>query len=167
MHMGSVSSPLLIHPSFTNEGILPLRGDERHQRNTTCMAPSNVSRFHSAILASPEAILTLIAHRYTKEQMNNVTVAHRECRDWRDRVALTAVRVLRWGLDLASGYRHQKALALNEKDPVAAAQKYGMTEKKYLIRNIFLESVAGVPGIVAGMMRHLRSMRRMKRDNGW
>lgn len=36
-----------------------------------------------------------------------------------------------------------------------------------MIRNIFLESVAGVPGMVAGMMRHLRSMRLMKRDNGW
>jgi ubiquinol oxidase len=34
-------------------------------------------------------------------------------------------------------------------------------------RNIFLESVAGVPGMVAGMLRHLHSMRRMKRDNGW
>ena len=34
-------------------------------------------------------------------------------------------------------------------------------------RNIFLESVAGVPGMVGGMLRHLHSMRRMKRDNGW
>lgn len=33
--------------------------------------------------------------------------------------------------------------------------------------NIFLESVAGVPGMAAGMLRHLHSMRRMKRDNGW
>lgn len=42
-----------------------------------------------------------------------------------------------------------------------------MTESKYLIRNVFLESIAGVPGMVAGMLRHLHSMRRMKRDNGW
>jgi len=34
-------------------------------------------------------------------------------------------------------------------------------------RNVFLESVAGVPGMVGGMLRHLHSMRRMKRDNGW
>ena len=32
---------------------------------------------------------------------------------------------------------------------------------------IFLESIAGVPGMVAGMLRHLGSLRRMKRDNGW
>lgn len=35
------------------------------------------------------------------------------------------------------------------------------------MRNVFLESVAGVPGMVAGMLRHLHSMRRMQRDNGW
>lgn len=48
-----------------------------------------------------------------------------------------------------------------------AKQKYSMTEEKYLIRNIFLESIAGVPGMVGGMLRHLRSLRRMRRDNGW
>jgi hypothetical protein len=36
-----------------------------------------------------------------------------------------------------------------------------------LIRFIFLETIAGVPGSVAGMIRHLHSLRRMKRDNGW
>lgn len=30
-----------------------------------------------------------------------------------------------------------------------------------------MESIAGVPGMVAGMLRHLRSLRTMKRDNGW
>ena len=37
----------------------------------------------------------------------------------------------------------------------------------FVFRNVFLETVAGVPGMVAGMMRHLRSMRKMKRDMGW
>jgi len=32
---------------------------------------------------------------------------------------------------------------------------------------MFLETVAGVPGMVGGMARHLRSLRTMKRDNGW
>ena len=104
---------------------------------------------------------------YTEEQMKSVQVNHRETRDWRDKIALSAVRVLRWGLDVASGYKHNEAKLLAEKDPAEAARKYGMTEKKYLTRNVFLESVAGVPGMVAGMLRHLHSMRRMKRDNGW
>lgn len=32
---------------------------------------------------------------------------------------------------------------------------------------IFLETVAGVPGMVGGMLRHMRSLRSMKRDHGW
>lgn len=42
-----------------------------------------------------------------------------------------------------------------------------MTEKTWLNRVLFLETVAGVPGFVAGMHRHLRALRLMKRDNGW
>lgn len=66
-----------------------------------------------------------------------------------------------------------------------------MDEKKYLRRIIFLETVAGVPGMVAGMLRHVRaragdatqqrydltspvckrhqmkSLRAMQRDHGW
>ena len=72
--------------------------------------------------------------------------------DW---LALTTVRILRWGTDLATGYRH---------DP---KKPYVMSEHKWLIRFIFLETVAGVPGMVGGMLRHFRSLRRMKRDNGW
>lgn len=80
---------------------------------------------------------------YTAEQMNSVAIAHRETRDWSDKVALFAVKFLRTGLDFASGYRHDKAVALGQKDPAKANRKYAMTEKKYLTRNIFLESVAG------------------------
>lgn len=90
---------------------------------------------------------------YTEQQMNAVVVAHREAKTWADWSALTAVRLLRRGLDFATGYRHRPGFV--------------MTERKYMIRNVFLESVAGVPGMVAGMLRHLHSMRRMKRDNGW
>ncbi|KAF1916364.1 alternative oxidase-like protein [Ampelomyces quisqualis] len=104
---------------------------------------------------------------YTEEQMNAVVVAHRKAETTSDKVALLAVKFMRWGLDFATGYKHEKAVALNEKDPEAAQRKYGMTEEKYMIRNVFLESIAGVPGMVAGMIRHLHSMRRMKRDNGW
>jgi len=42
-----------------------------------------------------------------------------------------------------------------------------MNERKWLVRFIFLETVAGVPGMVGGMLRHFRSLRKMKRDNGW
>lgn len=99
--------------------------------------------------------------------MDQVKVAHREAKTWSDWVALAAIRTLRWGLDLATGYKHDEAVASGDKSAKNAIQKHAMTGEKYLIRNVFLESVAGVPGMVAGMLRHLHSMRRMKRDNGW
>merc|ERR1712150_7852 len=42
-----------------------------------------------------------------------------------------------------------------------------LDERAVLSRCIFLETVAGVPGFAAGMMRHLKSLRKMERDNGW
>jgi len=91
-----------------------------------------------------------------------VVVAHRPTITFSDKVALGAIRILRRVLDKATGYRHPK-----EGDDHVLAEKGKMTEPKWLIRIIFLESVAGVPGTVAGMLRHLHSLRRMKRDNRW
>ncbi|WPH00469.1 Alternative oxidase [Acrodontium crateriforme] len=105
---------------------------------------------------------------YTTEQMNQVVVAHRNAKNWSDWVALSMARILRFGLDLATGYRHDPKLpAATQDGSKAVVPKTFMTERKWLIRCLFLESVAGVPGMVAGMLRHLHSMRRMKRDNGW
>jgi len=42
-----------------------------------------------------------------------------------------------------------------------------MTEKDWLTRCIVLETVAGVPGMVAGAHRHLRSLRKLEPDHGW
>lgn len=39
--------------------------------------------------------------------------------------------------------------------------------KKYIHRAVVLETVAAVPGMVAGMLRHLRSLRTMSHDGGW
>lgn len=73
---------------------------------------------------------------YTEEQMKAVVVAHREAKTVSDKVALAMVRVLRFGLDLATGYSHDKAVALGNKDSQAALQKYGMSERKWMIRYV-------------------------------
>jgi ubiquinol oxidase len=39
--------------------------------------------------------------------------------------------------------------------------------KRYGHRAVILETVAAVPGIVGGMLVHLRSLRQFKDDNGW
>lgn len=92
--------------------------------------------------------------------MQRVQIAHREATNWSDWVALGSVRLFRWGMDFATGYKHPKP---GERLPA----KFTMTEQKWLSRFVFLESIAGVPGMVGGMLRHMRSLRRMKRDNGW
>lgn len=88
----------------------------------------------------------------------SVQIAHRNAKCLPDKLALGTVRFLRWGMDFVTGYRA---------NPVSASNLNPMTEKKWITRFIFLESVAGVPGMVAGMLRHLKSIRRMKRDYGW
>lgn len=42
-----------------------------------------------------------------------------------------------------------------------------MTVAKWVQRCLILETVAGVPGMVGGMARHLKSLRIMQRDKGW
>lgn len=97
---------------------------------------------------------------YTDKQMRDIQIAHREANNWADWTALGTVRFFRWGMDLLTGYRHPRP---GETLPA----RFKMSERDWLIRFIFLESIAGVPGMVGGMLRHLRSLRRMKRDNGW
>lgn len=103
---------------------------------------------------------------YSEQQLRAIQVAHRECQNWSDWVALSMVRILRWGMDTATGYRHVKDVAQGKEDGTRRSW-FDMTERKWLTRFVFLESVAGVPGMVGGMLRHLHSLRRMKRDNGW
>jgi ubiquinol oxidase len=94
--------------------------------------------------------------------MKDIKIEHKAPEDFGDRIALNAVRFLRFSMDTLTGYKHPK----EDSDPKVAAKAL-MTERQWLIRMIFLESIAAVPGMVGGMLRHLHSLRRMKRDNGW
>ncbi|CZT01553.1 probable Alternative oxidase, mitochondrial [Rhynchosporium graminicola] len=100
---------------------------------------------------------------------NDIYYAHREPQDFSDRIALFMVRLLRFGMDTATRYKHdvETPKKIGDSNAVTETKPYAMSEKKWLIRMVFLESVAGVPGMVAGMVRHLHSLRRLKRDNGW
>lgn len=68
--------------------------------------------------------------------------AHHDPIDIRDRIALRVVKFLRFFAD------------------AFFAQRYGH-------RAVVLETVAAVPGMVGGMVQHLRSLRRMRDDHGW
>ncbi|KAH7488012.1 Alternative oxidase, mitochondrial [Phytophthora ramorum] len=89
---------------------------------------------------------------YNLDKITTMEQTHHPITKMHERVAYLAVKALRMGFDVISGYR----------GPGGA-----MTEKDWLNRCLFLESVAGVPGMVGGMLRHLRSLRLLKRDYGW
>lgn len=41
------------------------------------------------------------------------------------------------------------------------------TPRSCAFRLIILESIAGIPGMIAGIVRHFESLRTLRRDNGW
>jgi len=79
-----------------------------------------------------------------------VQVTHQPPKDWIEKLAYYSVRIMRFNFDWMSGYSFGK-----------------ISESKCLSRILYLETVAGVPGSVAAMLRHLRSLRNVKRDHGW
>ncbi|CRK26997.1 hypothetical protein BN1708_000782 [Verticillium longisporum] len=95
-----------------------------------------------------------------------VVPGHRAPETWGDWAAWKFVRIARWTMDRATGLKPEQQV--DKKNPTTAVvANEPLTEAQWLVRFIFLESIAGVPGMVAGMLRHLGSLRRMKRDNGW
>lgn len=84
------------------------------------------------------------------EYVDAVEIKHTPPERFVDRLAYGTVQLMRFNFDWMSGYSWGK-----------------LNEEKWLRRILFLETVAGVPGSVAAILRHLRSLRRMQRDHGW
>ncbi|BGP18162.1 hypothetical protein JCM10213_009005 [Rhodosporidiobolus nylandii] len=124
----------------------------------------------------PHEAWTMSHPVYSPEELK-VDVVHFKPKTIGDKVAYFMVRAARRGFDLVSGYKHAspeaaRAQAVKDgKGDLSAKElvKHGylMTEREWMARVLFLESIAGVPGFTAGMLRHLRSLRLMKRDGGW
>jgi len=67
-----------------------------------------------------------------------------------DKITYAAVRTAYHAFNFVTGYRSA--------DPSPSSVIY---------RLLILESIAGVPGMVAGSMRHFKSLRSLERDHGW
>jgi hypothetical protein len=87
---------------------------------------------------------------YRMEDIEDVKVTRKTSECIKDFLAYGAVKLTRTSFDLLTRYNPEK-----------------MTERDWVNRAIFLETVAGVPGMIGGMMRHLKSLRTLERDNGW
>nr|AXB99490.1 mitochondrial alternative oxidase [Caulerpa cylindracea] len=86
---------------------------------------------------------------YTRSYTESIKPKHQPPVTFTDKAAYYSIQGVRRAFDWVTGYGPD------------------MNLKKWLRRIIFLETVAGVPGMVGGMLRHLRSLRSMKRDHGW
>ena len=84
------------------------------------------------------------------KDIETINVTHHKPTNFRDWWAKFSVTSIRFGFDLLTRFNEDK-----------------MTERQCLNRVIFLETIAGVPGMVGAMTRHLRSLRNLKRDHGW
>ena len=90
---------------------------------------------------------------YSHEEVTSLkTDVHFEAAGPGDRAAQAAIGFVRGAFDLVTGYKAAPA---------------SNSISTYLTRIIFLETVAGVPGMVASMVRHMASLQRMSRDGGW
>lgn len=103
--------------------------------------------------------------RWTDEDCDAVSFVHRPPVTRLDRVAYNAMYFCKTCFNLVTGYK--KPITPEEKESRFQGTRYEMTPNKWLTRVIFLESVAGVPGMVAAFLRHLHSLRLLKRDKAW
>lgn len=78
----------------------------------------------------------------------DIKVTHNTPKTVSDRLALQSVKAVRFLFDMATGWN----------GPI--------TPSKVLNRTIYLETIAGVPGFVAAIVRHFKSLRTMQRDGG-
>lgn len=85
---------------------------------------------------------------YTQEELD-VKLTHVPPKTISDQMAFAAVKVVRFAFDTVSLW------------------KFGeITQAKVFRRVIFLETVAAIPGFVAAMVRHFKSLRNFSRDGG-
>lgn len=92
-----------------------------------------------------------LAHAvYTEDELKAVAIEHTHPKKMVDKAAFATVWTLRRAYDLFTGYT------------------FGFRSEEAMVRRVvILETVAGVPGMVAAAIRHLRSLRKCDRDYGF
>ncbi|KAN0087446.1 Alternative oxidase domain containing protein [Tylopilus felleus] len=131
-----------------------------------------------SLLTEPDAVSTvpqdvrgdwvLFHPVYSQEEMKSVEILHKEAKTISDKFTYNLVQLTRWCFDFVSGYKH-KPIPRDHNMTIEElkAKGYILGEQAWLSRILFLETIAGVPGMVAAMLRHLGSLRLMRRDSGW
>lgn len=95
---------------------------------------------------------------YQEDHMKAIKFDHRDPTTIGDKTVYNIMKYSRVCFDFVTGYK---------KGHDFPGTRYEMTLGKWLTRCIFLESIAGVPGMTAAFIRHLHSIRLLKRDKAW
>ena len=98
-----------------------------------------------------DAQTVIAAPSYTRAYVESIAPTHLPPSSARQRFAHALIQAVRTVFDTVTGY-----------DPNGSP-----SEAAWIRRIIFLETVAGVPGMVGGAIRHLQSLRLMRYDGGW
>lgn len=86
-------------------------------------------------------------HAYSASELD-IQLSHKEPDGFTNRLSFHAVKAVRFLFDLGTGWNGD------------------ITINKIMNRVIYLETIAAVPGMVAGILRHFKSLRAMERDGG-
>lgn len=130
------------------------RPDVKHFRDKTRSLKHPDGNVVARDEGAPQAEYTLPHTIWSDKELTGVEITHVPLEKTIDRVAYTAVQSMRTAFDFFSGYMIKKRLGT-------------LDEGLWVRRIIFLETVAGVPGMIGGMLRHLHSLRLMRKDYGW
>mmetsp|Transcript_37922 Transcript_37922/g.52657 ORF Transcript_37922/g.52657 Transcript_37922/m.52657 type:complete len:343 (+) Transcript_37922:57-1085(+) len=123
----------------------------RHSSTNEKAEDSKLNILHPGMKRSAFGALNVMHEPIYHPDDLEIEPKHRTPESFRDRFALFLVNTARGTFDLATGYKSKEV----------------MTEAHWMRRVMFLETVAGVPGMVGGMLRHLYSLRTLQRDHGW
>ena len=85
---------------------------------------------------------------YTADELD-VKLTHLEPKGLRDSLALNSTKAIKVLFDTATGWKHEH-----------------ITVDNIMNRVIYLETIAAVPGMVAAIVRHFKSLRTMQPDGG-
>jgi len=113
-----------------------------HFKATPTQHPLAIDKFSVEYLAGGHPV-------YTPEELD-IKLTHTAPVTITDRLAFGTVKLLRRGFDGATRWNVGE-----------------ITKTKIMLRAIYLETIAAVPGFVGAMFRHFRALRTMQRDGGW
>lgn len=94
-----------------------------------------------------EYLLGSKTHAYTPEELD-IELTHKAPEGVTNNLSFQVVKAVRYLFDTATGWRGE--IKINN----------------VMNRVIYLETIAAVPGMVAGILRHFKSLRAMERDGG-